>query len=124
MPNTPTPKPGPYPGRTELDTANARFRRAVSRLHREAARHDPQLLPTLTSIVSEAAEHLQRLASDAEAAENCSARHKAALAAAEEKVRRTRHKGVRAGNPRAADLLARLDDRRSRRSTGPSDDAA
>lgn len=123
MPDTPTPKPKGYPGRPELDAANARFRRALSRLHREAARHDPKLLPRLAAIVGEATEHLLRLAGDAEAAENTSERHRKALAAEEDKVRRILRRGVRQGSPRAAALLVQLDERRPQ--NGPSgDDAA
>lgn len=88
----PQPKPKGYPGRPELDAANARFRRALARLYREGARHDASLLPSLTAIVGEATEHLLRLAGDAEAAENSSTRRRKALAdgsaALERKMRR------------------------------------
>jgi hypothetical protein len=80
MTTPPQPKPKGYPGRPELDAANARFRRALARLHREGSRHDPSLLPQFTEIVGEATEHLLRLAGDAEAAEANSARHRKALA--------------------------------------------
>lgn len=75
MTDTPPVRHG-YPGRPELDAANMRFRRALARLHKEAARHDPELLPALTEIVGEATEHLLRLAGDAEAAEQGSARNR------------------------------------------------
>lgn len=123
MPATPETKPKGYPGRAELDTANARFRRACSRLHREGVRHDPALIPRLAAIVTEATETLARLAVDAETAENGSVRHQRALKAAEDKMRATLRKGVRQGSPRAAALLVRLDARRAE--NGPSgDDAA
>ncbi|MFE9481460.1 hypothetical protein ACFYNM_22990 [Streptomyces spororaveus] len=108
-------KPGPYPGRAELDSANARFRRAVTRLLKEAVRHDPDLMPALTGIVSEAAEHLDRLAGDAEAAESSSTRNRRELAAAEAKQRRVLVPAARRGDPRAAAMLARLDERARRR---------
>ncbi|MFI8106287.1 hypothetical protein [Streptomyces sp. NPDC086023] len=114
MPTTPD-KPGPYPGRAELDLANARFRRSVTRLLKEAVRHDPDLMPALSGIVSEAAEHLSRLAGDAEAAESSSTRNRRELAAAEAKQRKQLQAAARRGNPRAAALLARLDERQRRR---------
>lgn len=108
MPDTPTPNAAPYPGRPELDTANARFRRAVARLQKEAVRHDPELTPRLSAIVTEAAEHLTRLAAAAEAAERTSARNRAHVADIEERVGRTLRAGVRRGDPRALALQARL----------------
>ncbi|MEU8891140.1 hypothetical protein [Streptomyces sp. NPDC048442] len=118
MPNTttpsavPTPKGGrPYPGRPELDAANMRFRRALARLHKEAVRHDPALMPQLAAVIGEATEHLLRLARDAEAAESTSERHRKGLAAEEEKLRRVLRKGARQGNPRMVALLARVDER-------------
>ena len=98
MPDTPTPagpRGGPYPGRAELDAANMRFRRALSRLHREGARHDPKLLPRLAAIVGEATEHLLRLAGDAEGAENTSERHRKAIKAEQDKARRILGKAAR-----------------------------
>ncbi|MBT2450933.1 hypothetical protein J7F03_28435 [Streptomyces sp. ISL-43] len=114
MPNTPE-RPVPYPGRPELDQANARFRRAAARLHKEAVKHDPNLMPALSSIVAEAAEHLGRLAGDLEAAESSSARNKRVLKAAEDKMRATLRPAARRGDERAARLLARLDERQRRR---------
>lgn len=97
-----------YPGRPELDAANMRFRRALARLHREASRHDPDLTPRLAAIVGEATEHLLRLAADAEAAEDGSARHRAALKAEEEKMRGALRKAARGGSLRAARMLEQL----------------
>ncbi|MCB5166044.1 hypothetical protein LG634_14510 [Streptomyces bambusae] len=112
MPDTPDTK-APYPGRPELDAANARFRRAVTRLQKEAFRHDPDLVPSLTAIVSEAAEHLLRLAGDAEAAEASSARNRKQLAEAAAKMRRTLAPAARRGDPRALRMLAQLDRQKS-----------
>ncbi|TFE49002.1 hypothetical protein E3E14_16685 [Streptomyces sp. ICN441] len=108
MPDTPT-RGRPYPGRPELDSANMRFRRALSRLHKEAVRHDPELLPRLAAIVGEATEHLARLAGDAEAAENTSERHRKALALEQEKARRAARVLARRGSPRGAQILSVLD---------------
>lgn len=120
MPDTPKPA---YPGRAELDAANMRFRRAVSRLFREAARHDPSLMPRVAAIVGEATEHLTRLANDAQAAEDSSERHRKALAEADTKMRRTLRKAARQGSAHAARLLARMDDRGTAGGATP-DDAA
>ena len=130
MPNTttptavPTPKGGRhYPGRPELDAANMRFRRALARLHREAGRHDPALMPQLAAIVGEATEHILRLAHDAEAAENTSERHRKALAVEQEKLLRNLRKGARQGNPRMARVLASVEELAA--ADGPhGDDAA
>ncbi|MFP8882618.1 hypothetical protein [Streptomyces mangrovi] len=112
MHNTPeTPNPGrkPYPGRSELETAYARFRRAVSRLNKEATRHDAALLPRLEAIVTEAAQHLDRLAVEAQKAEDSSARHRAALAREKEKTTAVLRKAVRQGSPHAGRILARIE---------------
>lgn len=112
-----------YPGRDQLDTANARFRRAIARLHREAGRHDPKLMSEVERIVREAADTLGRLAQDAEQAEGASTRHQRALKAQEDKTRAILRKAGRRGDQRAVDMLARLDARAARR--GPhGDDAA
>jgi hypothetical protein len=121
MPDTPTRRPN-YPGRDQLDAANMRFRRAVARLYREAGRHDPKLMPEVERIVREAAEVLGRLAADAEAAENSSTRHQAALKAQEDKLRARLRPAARRGDPRAVDILARLDQRAARRPARASDD--
>ncbi|MCY0952093.1 hypothetical protein [Streptomyces sp. H27-S2] len=110
MPDTPE-KPVSYPGRPELDQANARFRRAAARLHKEAAKYDPDLMPALAGIVAEAAEHLARLASDLEAAESSSARNKRVLKAAEDKMRAGWKAAARRGDPRALRMLEQLDRR-------------
>ncbi|MFH9012656.1 hypothetical protein ACH4C6_14860 [Streptomyces sp. NPDC017943] len=124
MPDTPTRRPH-YPGRDQLDVANTRFRRAVARLNREAGRHDPKLMPEVERIVREAAETLGRLAADAEAAENTSARHQAALKVQEDKLRAQLRPAARRGDHRAAGILARLDERSSgRRTVAPDDDDA
>lgn len=102
-------KAGAYPGRPELNAANARFRRALARLHKEAVRHDPELLPQLAALVGEATEHLLRLASDAEAAENGSARHRAALKAQTDKTLRTLRRAARQGSPHAVRMLQRME---------------
>lgn len=111
MPDTPAQKPQSYPGRRELDAANARFRRAVARAFKEGVRFDKALIPQVAAIVGEATEHLLRLASDAEAAENTSERHKKELAAEEEKLKRALRRGARRGNMQAVRLLARVQER-------------
>ncbi|MCX4972182.1 hypothetical protein [Streptomyces sp. NBC_00620] len=112
-----------YPGREQLDTANMRFRRALARLHREAGRHDPALMPKLAAIVQNATTQLAALAVEAEKAEDSSTRHRAALKKEEDKVRATLRKGVRRGDPRAVSMLERLDARRPQ-SGSDGDDAA
>lgn len=123
MPDTPTPKSA-YPGRAELDAANARFRRALARASREAARHDSKLIPHLAAIIGEATEHLHRLASDVEAVENSSARHRQGLAAAEEGLKRSLRKAARQGSPEAVRLLARVQERPVTGEGPHGDDAA
>ncbi|MFF9215508.1 hypothetical protein [Streptomyces viridosporus] len=118
MPNKPA-----YPGRDQLDTANALFRRNVARAYREATRHDPKLLPDLERVVREAAEHLGRLAQDAQAVHDASSRIRAALKAQEDKTRATLRKAVRRGSPQAADMLRRLDEHAARRGRPADDDA-
>ncbi|MEV5918944.1 hypothetical protein [Streptomyces sp. NRRL F-5527] len=108
-----------YPGRERLDVANAAFRRAVARLHREAVRHDQALLAPLEALVTEAAETLGRLAADASAAEASSQRHQKALKAQEDKLRATLRRAARRGSPFAEQQLQRLDERAARR--GPAD---
>lgn len=89
---TPPPAPGGpkgYPGRPDLDAANARFRRAVARLWREGTRHnDPDTRAAVGPIVAEAVQVLDRLAAAATTAEGNSARHRKALAAEEAKLAR------------------------------------
>ncbi|MEU0219419.1 hypothetical protein ABZ281_31920 [Streptomyces sp. NPDC006265] len=87
----------PYPGRTELDTANRRFRRAVARLHREALRTNKDLLPVVAAIVEDATATLDALASQAE------------RTTMEEPSRRKLRQAVRGGSTRAAMLLVKLD---------------
>lgn len=108
MPTTPptspphagTPKG--YPGRPELDAANARLRRALARLWREGTRHDdPDIRAAVGPIAAEAAATLDRLAAAATEAENNSARHRAALAVEEAKLARLeRRLGRRIGPER------------------------
>ena len=105
-----------YPGRPALDEANMRFRRALARLYREGARHDPTLIPQLEAVVREATKRLTTLAAKAEQAEGTSARHRAALKKEEDKTRATLRRAVRQGSTRAAAILARLDAQ-----TGPAD---
>lgn len=99
-PHAGTPKG--YPGRPELDAANARFRRALSRLWREGTRHDdPDTRAAVGPIAAEAAATLDRLATAAEQAEHNSARHRTALAAEEAKLARLeRRLGRRIGPER------------------------
>ena len=104
-----------YPGRPELDAANMRFRRALARLHKEGARHDPKLLADLEAIVGEAVEHLLRLAHDAEAAEDNSQRHVKAVEVAEDGLRRSLAKAGHRGRPGSVALLATLDARQKSR---------
>jgi hypothetical protein len=118
----PTTEPA-YPGRPDLDTANARFRRALSRLAREARRYDPTLMPRLAAIVGEATEHLHRLATDAEATENSSTRNRKAVAAAEARLTSSLRRAARRGSPEATRLLARVENRRRPGPDSP-DDAA
>lgn len=107
MPDTPTPAPAPrikgYPGRPELDAANMRFRRALTRCAREAGRHDQTLFPKLETIVRQATADLLRLAEQAEKVEEGSARHRKGLKDAEDKLNRSIRRAVRQGAP-----LARL----------------
>ncbi|MEV6752378.1 hypothetical protein [Streptomyces sp. NPDC051214] len=106
------PHPVPnYPGRPALDEANMRFRRALARLYREGTRHDPELLPQLEAVVSEATKRLNTLAAKAEKAEDGSARKRAAVKAQEDTFRATLRKGIRRGDARAAEILAQLDAR-------------
>lgn len=100
-----------YPGRERLNAANSCLRRALARLYREAVRHDRELLPRVQQLAGEAAETLERLAAAAEAAEDSSARHQAALKAEREKLERIARKAARTGSPRARQLLERIERR-------------
>ncbi|MGY3202670.1 hypothetical protein [Streptomyces sp. TE5632] len=99
-------QPSGYPGRDRLDDANRGFRRALASLAREGRRHDPELLPMVERIATEAAGHLERLAKDATEAEGKSTRHRAALAREQENLTRTLRKLSRS-NPALAARLAR-----------------
>lgn len=97
MPETPIPPHAGtakgYPGRPELDRANARFRRALARLWREGTRHDdPGTRAAVGPIVAEAVATLDRLTAAAATAEGNSARHRAALAREEAKLARLARK--------------------------------
>ena len=100
-----------YPGRDQLDAANMLFRRNLARAHREAARHDPSLLPDVERIAVEAANVLGRLAEDAQAVYDSSKRVQAGLKAAEDKTRAVLKKAARRGSTQAAAILTRLDER-------------
>jgi hypothetical protein len=85
--------PKGYPGRPELDAANARFRKALARLWREGTRHnDPDIRAAVAPITAEAVAVLDRLTDAAVAAEGNSARHRAALAREEAKLARLERK--------------------------------
>lgn len=120
---TPPKKPA-YPGRPALDDANMRFRRALSRLHREAGRHDPALMPKLAAIVQRATDQLALLAVEAEQAEDSSTRHRAGLKKQEDKVRAVLRRGVRRGDARAVSMLEKLNERARLRTVddGPDGD--
>lgn len=87
----------PYPGRTELDTANRQFRKAIARLHREALRTNKDLVPVVAAIVQDATDTLTALAQQAE------------QTTLEEPTRRKLRKAVRGGSARAAMILVKLD---------------
>lgn len=97
MPHDPEIRKIPYPGRTELDTANRRFRKSIARLHREGLRTNKTLIPVVAAIVEDATTTLDRLAGQAETTTYTEPARRKALQA----VRRT-------GSPRAAEILARL----------------
>jgi hypothetical protein len=106
MPDTPIPPHAGttkgYPGRPELDRANARFRRALARLWREGTRHDdPDTRAAVGPIAAEAVAVLDRLTAAATAAEGNSARQRAALAREADKLARLSRKlGRPLGQPR------------------------
>lgn len=92
-------------GRAELDAAWARFRRGTARLAREGRRSDPETLAKLGPIVAEATRVLDRLADEAQAAEDSSARNRRLLAEVEQKATRVLRKLARQGDPRAVRML-------------------
>lgn len=101
MSETPTPPHAGtekgYPGRPELDRANARFRRALARLWREGTRHDDaDTRAAVGPIVAEAVAVLDRLTAAAVTAEGNSVRHRAALAREQAKLARL---GRKLGRP-------------------------
>ncbi|MDX2703950.1 hypothetical protein PV350_13920 [Streptomyces sp. PA03-6a] len=125
MPETTKPRQrATYPGRTELDAAESRLRRALARCGREAARHDPKLIPKLAEIVGEATEHILRVAADIEALESTSARHRRDLEQAEEGMKRVLQRAARRGSPQAARMLARMQERPLSAHQKPSDGSA
>ncbi|WP_405797225.1 hypothetical protein [Streptomyces sp. NBC_01506] len=104
-----------YPDREQLDTANMRFRRALSRLWKESQR-SPDVANQLAPIIAEAARVLSELAGRAEQAEANSARNKADFRKRAQKGSATIRKAIHAAeqrgrepNPRAVEMLARLD---------------
>jgi aspartokinase len=99
----------PYPGRTELDTANRQFRKAVARLHREALRTNKDLVPVVAAIVQDATDLLTVLARQAEGV------------TIEEPTRRKLRKAVRGGSTRAAMLLVKMDTALMERVAGRDD---
>ncbi|MFI1726901.1 hypothetical protein [Streptomyces sp. NPDC020489] len=108
--STQTPAQHPtYPGRDDLNKASARARRAFAAVFKEGRRHDPKLLPDLAQLVAEAAETLNRIASDAEALEQASARHQRALKAQQDKTRALLRKAQRSGSTRGVATLERID---------------
>ena len=112
---TDTPRTRPtYPGRDPLNEASARARRAFAAVFREGRRHDPKLLPELEKLVVEAAETLARIATDAEALEQSSARHQRTLKAQEDRNRALLKKAVRGGSQRAVAILQRMDEQAAR----------
>ncbi|WP_406469052.1 hypothetical protein OH738_18140 [Streptomyces hirsutus] len=120
-----TTNPQPYTGRDALNRAQARARRAFAKASKEGVRHDETLLPALAALVAEAAETLNRIASDAEALESTSQRHQKAIKAQEDKTRATLRKMQRGGGTqalRATQLLAQMDARPAHRGR-PADDA-
>ncbi|MBT2391641.1 hypothetical protein J7E87_19935 [Streptomyces sp. ISL-1] len=134
MPDTPDtpPRSGSrggrhYPGRTELDAANARFRRTVAKVFRDK---DPQTSAKAEALVREAAAALDAVTVKANKALEESAVHKAAMARLEAKATRALRGSVRraqargeAPNPTVVRLLERGLGRRPE--NGPQgDDAA
>ncbi|MFF3872922.1 hypothetical protein [Streptomyces sp. NPDC001978] len=117
-------KPVAYPGRDDLNRAQARLRRAFARTFKEGIRHDSKLIPELAKLVAEAADTLSRIASDAEQLESASVRHQRALKQQEDKIRATLRPAARRGDARAVSLLARIDARAARRPGPAPDDAA
>lgn len=113
---TDTPRTRPtYPGRDPLNEASARARRAFAAVFKEGRRHDPKLLPALERLVVEAAETLARIATDAEALEQSSARHQRVLKAQEDRNRALLKKAARGGSARAVAILQRMDEQAARR---------
>lgn len=105
---TPTTRPT-YPGRDRLNETSAHARRAFAAVFKEGRRHDPKLLRELEKLVLEAAETLSRIAADAEALEQSSARHQRALKAQQDKTRALLKKAQRAGSTRGVATLQRID---------------
>ncbi|MGX1120676.1 hexokinase [Streptomyces ambofaciens] len=104
----------PYPGRDDLNKAQARARRAFARAYKEGMRFDKTLVPEVARLVAEATETLNRIAADAEQLEESSARHQRALKAKTDKVRASLRKMQRIGGVRGAqatEMLAKLDAR-------------
>lgn len=134
MPDTPdtTPRSGSrggrhYPGRPELDAANARFRRTVAKVFRDK---DPQTSAKAEALALEAAAALDAVTAKANRALEDSAHHKAAMVKLEAKATRALRTSVRraeergqAPNPAVVRLLERGVGRRPE--NGPhGDDAA
>ncbi|MYX15439.1 hypothetical protein GTY67_18950 [Streptomyces sp. SID8374] len=107
----------PIEGRAELDAAWSRFRRAMIRLAREGHRSDPGTLAKLKPIVAEATAALDRLTSEAHAAENASVRNRRLLEAEEQRLGKLLRKSARQGSPGAVRMLRQMDE-------GRPDDAA
>lgn len=108
-------KPPPYPRRPELDAANAAFRHRLSRLGREAMRHQGEereaLAAEVVRIVSAGIDALNALAQEANAAESGSPRNRALLERHQQTIAR-----------KSAVLTERFAARRAALGMGPRDD--
>ena len=108
-----------YPGRPDLDRANAMFRRAVAKVFRDP---DPATSAKAASLVAEAVAALDAVTAKALKAQEDSTHHRAYMARKEAEFGRLIRRAARQGHP-LADLLAAQGQRR-RAQCGPPDDTA
>ncbi|MFE2020137.1 hypothetical protein ACFW9O_19090 [Streptomyces sp. NPDC059499] len=115
-----------YPGRPELDVANAAFRRTVARVFRDK---DPQTSAKAEALVREAAAAINAVTAKANRALEESAGHKAVMAKMQGKTTKALRGVVRAAQSRGEDpsppVLRVLERGFGRPENGPhGDDAA
>ncbi|WP_405359796.1 hypothetical protein OG535_13280 [Kitasatospora sp. NBC_00085] len=103
MPDTPNPKPDQssrggrhYPGRSDLDRANADLRRQIAKVFRD---RDPNTSVKAAGLVAEVVAAIDAVTAMARKAQQESAVHQAQMRRLEENLARLGRKAARSGRP-------------------------